>query len=589
MPILKGFMLLKVAFKHSKKMTLGVLFFRFLKGLMPALNMVAVGLLINAMVASYEKGHFGEPLLLALLFFSLLYVLSAVITRLSSYIESKHQIEFGGHMEAAMTEKRSRLLFESYEDEEKGELISRVATEGLSRVVEGFYTLLSVGDYFIQMASMVVVIAFQNLSVALMASLLFAALVPVAKRCGVEDYEAFKASSALFRKSKFLRETMIGRSFVDERTVFGYTKTMNGLWKNQYEEARRVNALATRKNYVNLKGASLAVASIAFAIALILAWPLSKGQMSSGIYIALVGGLLKMVQMMSWSFGYAVEDLVSSLYFMKDYETFFSLEETHSQHLMSEGIQTFSKIVFKEVSFRYGDGPYVLKDLNFVIENGKHYAFVGENGAGKSTIIKLLLGLYSTYEGQILVDGLELRTLNARALKALYSVVFQDYARYQVTAGENLLLGGTEPASEAAILEVLDLLDLKSLIDALPEGLDTPLGKLEVEGVDLSGGQWQRLAIARALLKKAHIHVMDEPSAALDPIYEAELYQMFNDFFRNRCTILITHRLGAVTRADVIYVLEKGQIVEAGAHESLMQAKGPYENMYTTQKGWYLA
>lgn len=586
--IKQSYRLLKMSFKHSTGLTIAVVIGRLVKGLMPMLQLVALGHLVNTVISAYNQEESLNALWMSMGIFLVVYAVGHLMNRMSAYIENKHQLAFNASIETQLLKKQTLIPYEYFEHPDTAGMMNRVAEEGVTKINEGFYHLLSLLDYGIQMMGMVVVIATQSMWISLITALIFIGLLPIAKRCGVEDYKAFQEASEWFRRSKYLRQVLTSRDHVEERTLFGYGPKVNALWENQYQRARTVQSTATRKNYIKLKGASIATALIAFVIALLLAYPLSTGLMSSGLYIALVGHLFKMVHMMSWEFGQLLEDFISCLYYQNEFDAFMAIEETAFQGL-NDVKMPFEKIVFNQVSFRYGNGAYVLKNLSFVIENGKHYAFVGENGAGKSTLIKLLLGLYETYEGEILVDGFELRTLSATAKQKLYSVVFQDFTNYQLTLAENLCLGSEERPSEERLSEVLSLLQLETIVNQLSSGLQTPLGKLTKEGMDLSGGQWQKIAIARALLKDAAIHIKDEPSAALDPIYEADLYRMFNRFFKERCTILITHRLGAVVSADVIYVLKEGTIIEEGTHDALMVEKGLYRQLYDIQKEWYVA
>ena len=255
---------------------------------------------------------------------------------------------------------------------------------------------------------------------------------------------------------------------------------------------------------------------------------------------------------------------------------------------------------FCHVTFRYpGADADILKDFSMKLENGRHYAVVGENGAGKTTLIKLLTGLYREYEGEILYNGMEMRTFSREEWFRIFSCVFQDFARYYLSVEENICLGmggmdfeehedSQRKEKRIARMEgAAKQMDIHESISGLKNGYETRLGKLDEDSVDLSGGQWQRVAMARALMNDAPLLLLDEPTAALDPISESRLYEEFGEISKNRTTIFISHRLGSIKLSDHIFLLKDGCVKEQGSHEELMALHGIYANMYETQQSWY--
>lgn len=279
--------------------------------------------------------------------------------------------------------------------------------------------------------------------------------------------------------------------------------------------------------------------------------------------------------------------------YLNDVGVFLDMEEKEdadAQPIKIPGFQV-ETIEFVNVSFRYpGREEYVLKNCSFVLQGNKCYAVVGKNGAGKSTLTKLLTGLYIDYEGQILINGKDLREYQYGEVKWMFSVVFQDFARYALSFRDNILVGNVNENNEQRLEQILEKLELESCVQELPWGLDSQLGKLEKDGVDLSGGQWQKLAIARLLYSQAPINILDEPTAALDSKAEAKVYEMFRQVNEEKFTILVTHRLGAARMADEILTLDQGRIVEQGTHNALAGLEnGLYKEMFDSQRRWYEA
>lgn len=247
------------------------------------------------------------------------------------------------------------------------------------------------------------------------------------------------------------------------------------------------------------------------------------------------------------------------------------------------------RIELRDVTFRYpGSDRDALKNIDLVIEPGETLALVGRNGAGKTTLIKLLVGLYRPSTGQVLVDGLDVATMSAAELRRRIGVIFQDFARFQFSARDNVGVGWL-PAreDEAAVGQAVADAGAGEIVTRLPQGLDTPLGRA-FGGDDLSGGQWQRIALARAFMRKSRILVLDEPTAAMDAEAEHEIFQRFRDLKANRTALLITHRFSTVRMADRIVVFEGGRIVEQGTHADLLATDGRYARMFKLQAAGYL-
>lgn len=256
---------------------------------------------------------------------------------------------------------------------------------------------------------------------------------------------------------------------------------------------------------------------------------------------------------------------------------------------LPEYTQKIEEIEFREVTFRYpGAEADVLKNVSFVMTTGKNYALVGANGAGKTTVIKLLTGLYKNYSGEIRVNGKELKQYSKAEQKGFFSVVYQDFVRHALTFRENCQLGNLCAEMDAKkVSELLETFQLKETIETFPGSYDTVLGKVREGGVDLSGGQWQKLAMIRALLRPANVRILDEPTASLDPKMESEIYGLFQQLTEEKLTILISHRLGFAKLADEILVFENGRIYEQGDFEFLMNRRGLFFDMYEEQRSWY--
>jgi ATP-binding cassette subfamily B protein len=246
-------------------------------------------------------------------------------------------------------------------------------------------------------------------------------------------------------------------------------------------------------------------------------------------------------------------------------------------------------ILFEHVRFAYAGSDYpVLEDVSLEIRPGEHVALVGANGAGKTTLVKLLCRLYDPSAGCIRLDGTDLREFGTDDLRRQISVIFQDYARYQLSARENIWLGNTSlTQDDGRIIQAAQEAGADALITALPSGYDTLLGNWFEQGHELSIGQWQKITLARAFIRDAQILVLDEPTNALDAAAEYEVFQQFRRLALGRTTLLISHRFSTVRMADRIFMLAGGRISESGTHAELMQRRGEYARLFELQAGNY--
>lgn len=552
------------------------------------------------------------------------------------------------------TKKRTRLEYYLLEDPATEELTNRVVNKldrNLEELLQRFVNFFVV--YIPRIVGVLLIIAAHVWWLALVVMAVAAPLIFISLRGGQKIYRASEEAAVYERRHKYLFEVLTGRETTEERSLFGYSGPVNGQWYHQYDTARKINMKAQATFTVNMQGGSIITSILASAVSLIMVPLTASGALSVGLFISLSTAIYDLVRLMGWEMTNAVSQIARYREYMKDLTAFAALPERQGVSAEEEGlgrekaflemgepgvsnavgrtkdrrqqeIPRLQTLEFRHVTFRYpGTETDILKDFSMELREGVHYAIVGENGAGKSTLIKLLTGLYRDYEGEILYNGMEMRTFPQEQWFRIFSCVFQDFARYYLSVEENICLGagGMEYEADGAGLtaegdkavrkaaesgkvvqrtveaeddrknrmrEVTAKLGLQEAVEALKYGYGTRLGKLDEDSVDLSGGQWQRVAMARALMNDAPMLLLDEPTAALDPISESELYEKFGEISRNHTTIFISHRLGSTKLSDHIFVLKDGCVREQGSHDELMAMGGIYAAMYETQQSWYI-
>lgn len=295
------------------------------------------------------------------------------------------------------------------------------------------------------------------------------------------------------------------------------------------------------------------------------------------------------------SFAESVRNLADCLTEICAYDMYYSQLEQylHIPQLLRSGERKViscqnHRFEFRNVGFRYqGSEDWALRNIDMVIESGQRIALVGENGSGKSTLIKLLCRLYTPTEGVILMDGIDIREYEYDQYLAQFGTVFQDFQLFDCSLRDNILLG--KKMDDDKLEEVLEWVGLKSRVSTLPYGLDSTVGRrFDEEGFEPSGGEAQKIVLARALCKDAPVIILDEPTAAMDPRAESELYQSFNSLIGKKTAIYISHRLSSCRFCDQIVVLHHGQLIEYGTHSDLIRNKARYAELYELQAQYYM-
>jgi ATP-binding cassette subfamily B protein len=348
-----------------------------------------------------------------------------------------------------------------------------------------------------------------------------------------------------------------------------------------------LRAVARRRAGRALLGALGSSALTAAAVG-VLAWLYVSDRMSLAATGAAVFGLYQLSGRLR-AIHYSASSLYEATLFIRDYTSFLRLEP----EVPSGGgvpAEPLRSLRVDAVTFSYPDtrSP-VLQGVSLEIGEGEIVALVGENGSGKTTLAKLVAGLYAPASGSIRWNGVDITELDRETLRREIAVIFQDFEKYRLPAGENIGVGRHERIDDAAaILEAARRADADAFVRGLPEGYETMLGREFSGGYDLSVGQWQKLALARAFFRDASLVILDEPTAALDPRAESRLFESMRELLEGRSALLISHRFSSVRSADRIYVLLDGRVVEHGSHDDLLERDGLYAELFLLQAAAYL-
>jgi ATP-binding cassette subfamily B protein len=392
----------------------------------------------------------------------------------------------------------------------------------------------------------------------------------------------------LLRRCDYWRDLLTQRAAATELRLFQLGDYMLQAWRRLTQQRLDELSAARRTNFYRRVPSAVANILLYGAVVLGLLAVAAQGRLSAGGLVAFLYALQDFRQHVRNNTG-RLEVLQRFFSELRYVPAFYALEgEVRDEGLPAPELRQ-EAICFEGVGFTYpGSRRPALSDIRLRIQPGERIALVGENGAGKSTLVKLLLGLYQPTEGKITVAGTDLRAIAPQAWRARVGAVLQDYMRYALTARENIGFGRLDKLDDLeAIQTAAQRSSAAAVIHALPKGYETVLGKEFEEGCDLSLGQWQKLALARAYLRDADVLVLDEPASALDALAEQEVYRQFLSLSEGKTVLLISHRLGSARLADRILFLEQGRIVQAGTHAELMAAGGPYADLYAMQAAWY--
>lgn len=584
----KSYEVLRFAFKASPLgMVLSVLLPTVQSAVQTAVTALATANFVDTATSILQSASPFQDIYPALALVLLTLGIVNIIGSGAGLAASKVRVNLQRSLKPAMVKVLAALEYKYIEDEKSWELISRVSRDPVKAIAEGADAFIQFAQIIVSVASVFLLIASQVWWAALIIFSFSVPMFALSMRAGKKNYQAERDAESFNRRTEYLGEVLTGRETVEERTLFGYSDAVNGVWQEQYEAGRKLQLGVTARNFMISKGSSMLLALISLLVALTLIAPVVSGRMSAGMFMGIVSAVFGMIQKLGFQMSRSLENISRAGEYMKDLSEFTVLSEAEGS--LTEPDDTpveIDSLEFRKVRFAYpGSKKYILDGLSFRLDAGRHYAFVGKNGAGKTTITKLLTGLYTEYEGEILVNGKELRQYPPGAVKAMFSVVYQDFARYYIEMKENIALGDVHSKGKEA--EAAHLAGLDEVIEGLEKGIDTPLGKILQDGQDISGGQWQRVAIARTLVSRAPVRILDEPTSALDPVSESNLYHDFEKLMKGKTTIFVSHRLGSTSLADEILVIDGGRITERGTHEALMAEKGQYAEMFEAQREWY--
>ncbi len=594
---------LKLVWQTSPWLSAANLGARFVRAFLPVATLYVGKLIIDEVLRLTGTGHAHEGLgawlesglldaLAWLIALELgLAVLSDLLGRLVSLLDTLLSERFSNVTSIRLMEHAATLDLEDFEDSELQDRLERAR-----RQTAGRSSLLS--QVFGQAQDVVTITAFAVGLVAYapwLIALLAIALVPAfigEAHFNAQTYSLNYARAAERRELDYVRQTGASVETAKEVKIFGLNTFLIERYRALAESFYRANRrLAIRR--AGWGGLLAAVGTIGYYAAYgFIAWRTLQGDFTIGDLTFLSGSFRRLHALLEGLLS-GFSQLAGQALNLDDLFSFFEVEPEIVSPVNARAIPRPIRqgFTFEDVGFRYpGAERWAVRHLSFTLHAGEVLALVGENGAGKTTLVKLLARLYDPDEGRILLDGHDLREYDLDALRADVGVIFQDFVRYHLTAAENIAVGRIDARTDRPrIVDAAKRGLADEVIRRLPAGYDQIIGKRFRTGVELSGGEWQKIAIARAYMRDAQLLILDEPTAALDARAEFEVFQRFKELSAGRTAVLISHRFSSVRMADRILVLVDGEIEAAGTHRELMAQRGRYAELFELQAAGYRA
>jgi ATP-binding cassette, subfamily B, bacterial len=513
-------------------------------------------------------------------------VLTSLLQNLSAYITEVQEQLIQDYMSGIIQEKSITLDMAYYDNPAFFDTLHRAQEEAAYRPSMILQAMMSLVQSLLSVAAVGVLLAAQHWGIALLLVVTAIPAVLIKIKYSRKLYEVQRNTTRLNRRSWYLSMVLTRSEYAKELRLFEYGAQLRGWFKGVRKQ------LFDTKRYVQWQrsvasGIVQALEALAFVAALAYAIHLSViGQLT-------VGGLILYYQVFQrgqaslQQFLNSLVQLYHNQLFIRNIGDFLDLKPAMNRLQPFEDTPlSIQEILIKNLSFQYPNADkWVLKNIDLNIKKGQVIALVGENGSGKTTLIKLLCRLYDATEGSIFINGKDIRHFDTAAWRHRMTVIFQDFTRYHFTVKDNIGIGNIHAIiDDERVRTAAERTTAHQFIQSFPHQYDTVLGKEYAEGgTELSGGQWQKIALARAFYKDADIIVLDEPTSAIDPLAEHDIFMQFKDMARDKILILITHRLYNLKSADCIFVLDKGSIVESGTHDALLQLRGGYFKMFDKQ------
>jgi ABC-type multidrug transport system fused ATPase/permease subunit len=576
-----------------------LIFMALFNGFMPVLGALISGRVLNELQAGFGQSidktlFLASPIFIMLIVLFSYRIVNAVLDRIKSATTRIAGERVVRHVRLEIMQKARTVDLAAYDSPVFYEKLENANREAGHRPIQTLSSMLGLVSTMIGLVSYLLIL-FRAPGMWWSALVIIAVSVPSAIITFTyrhKNVRYMRWRSKERRQMDYYSNLMVNKDLVKEVRLYDLSDTFIDRYDDafgRYYKGMRRLIIGEGAWHVGFALLSSVVNCIFFAM---IAYRVFTGEIMIGDYSLLTGALTSISGNVATLIS-ASSTVYEGTLFIDNLMTFMEHEQTvkprtdkplHVNHGQPH------TIVFEHVCFRYpGMERDVLHDINLTLVPGESLVLVGLNGAGKTTLLKLLTRLYDPTEGRILLDGEDLRDYDLQDLYRMFGIIFQDFGRYAESAGENIHFGNIRKnACEAELREAAQASGAADFIEGLPEGYATPLMRIfEQDGAELSGGQWQKLAISRAFYSDCDVLILDEPTAALDAMAEQEIYNQFDCLRQGKTTIFVSHRLSSATVASKIVVLEYGTIIEEGDHRTLMAQKGRYWELFSTQAKRY--
>jgi ATP-binding cassette, subfamily B, bacterial len=581
---------LKMIWQTHPGMAMANLVLRLFKSAVPLVMLYVAKLIIDEVIMLSQAPGAELSWLFTLIAIELvLAVFSDLLNRGIALLDSLLGDLFSNKTSLELMEHAASLDLDQFENAEFYDKLERARRQTIGRTVLMSQVLSQLQDIVTMIFLSAGLVAFNPWLIVL----LIVAVIPAflgESHFNERSYSLVRNWTPERRELDYLRYTGASDETAKEVKIFGLSGFLTARFRELSDRFYKANRnIAVRRAAYGMLFA--AVGSLGYYGAYVyIIYRTVQGELTVGDLTFLSGSFLRMRGLLESVLNRFTSVAEGALY-LSDFFEFFALKPRiartkNSLHFPKPVQQGFT---FENVGFRYPNtDKWAIRNLNFTLKAGEKLALVGENGAGKTTLVKLLTRLYDPNEGRILVDGIDLKQIDPEELRKEVGVIFQDFVKFQLRASENIAVGRIElKDDESRIRDAASLSLADTVIEGLPKGYQQMIGRKFAEGVDLSGGQWQKIALGRAYMRDAQLLILDEPTAALDARAEHEVFQRFADLTKGKSAVLISHRFSTVRMADRILVIEHGEFVEMGSHEELLIKGGRYAELFNLQAQGY--